>query len=185
LVDPAGNLAEPRLERGALGLLIGCKCGKALSEVRLDLSQPAAERGHELLALPLEACGDLGELLLEPHPAGVAELSHTLGKQGLALAGEGLDGALELTGETTRRVFPRGLDRSVELKSRRVDESSRGALEDAFELLDLAALDIRERRVDPARNVRLLALDPAHEVPLPHGQPLGDLVERSAALGGM
>ena len=57
-----------------------------------------------------------------------------------------------------------------------VDELARGAVEDAFELLDLAALDIRERRLDPARRLGLLVLDPANEVALSCAQPLGDLV---------
>ena len=65
---------------------------------------------------------------------------------------------------------------------RGVDELPGGAVEDAFELLDLATLDVRERRLDPARRLGLLALDPANEVALSRAQPLGDLVQRAATL---
>ena len=95
------------------------------------------------------------------------------------------DGALELSREPAGRLFPRGLDRSLELMRRGVDEPSRGAVENAFQLLHLAALDICERRLDPARRVGLLALDPAHEVALPCAQPLGDLMQRAPPLRRM
>ena len=60
-----------------------------------------------------------------------------------------------------------------------------GSVEHALELLDLAALDVGEGALDPARSLRLLTLDPADEVVFPRGQPLLDLVQRAPALDGV
>jgi hypothetical protein len=59
---------------------------------------------------------------------------------------------------------------------RGIDELSGGSAEDAFELFDLAALDVRERRLDPARRLGLLVLDSANEIALTRAQPLGHLM---------
>ena len=51
LIDSAGDLSEPRLERGALRFLLACESRKTLPKLRFDLSQPAAEGGDELFSL--------------------------------------------------------------------------------------------------------------------------------------
>ena len=66
---------------------------------------------------------------------------------------------------------------------RGVDEPPCGPVEDAFELLDLAALNIGERRLDPPGGVRLLVLNSVDEIPLSGREPFCDVVECAAPVG--
>src|SRR5512133_471020 len=93
--------------------------------------------------------------------------------------------ALELTLKPARRLLPGRPDRAVELLRGGVHETSSSTVEDALELLDLPPLDLAERALDPPRRVSLLTLDPAHEVALPGGHPVGDLMECPAPFGGV
>src|SRR5262245_15571859 len=101
LVDPAGQLGEPILERP----LLVRERREPLPEVRLDVAEPFRERRDELVALALQAGRDLSHLLLQPQAAGLAELRHPVGQQRLTFAGEPLHGTLQLALQPPRRLF--------------------------------------------------------------------------------
>src|SRR6266508_3492743 len=68
-------------------------------------------------------------------------------------------------------------------RRRSVGIAGRRTLEDAVELLDLAALDFCESRLDPADCVRLLPFDQLGELTLAAPDPLVELVEGPPPLG--
>ena len=57
-------------------------------------------------------------------------------------------------------------------------------MQDAVELFDLFALDVREAGLDAAHRVRLLALDQLRHLALAPPHPLVELVQRASSLGG-
>jgi hypothetical protein len=93
--------------------------------------------------------------------------------------------AIELAGETARRVFPGGLDRRVELQRRGLGEADGGLVRRPLEALQLTALDISEARLDTTSDVRLLALDPLGHPAVASLQPLVHLFHAAPALGCM
>ena len=52
-------------------------------------------------------------------------------------------------------------------------------------MLDLAALDVRERHLDSARGLGLASLDLLHQRLLAPPQPVGDLLDHPSPLGGV
>jgi hypothetical protein len=84
-----------------------------------------------------------------------------------------------------RGILACRLDRFVELLCRGIGEPAGRTFEDSFQLLDLAALDVGERGLDPACRLCLLALDALADVPLTHSEALPDLVQRAPALDRM
>jgi hypothetical protein len=160
---PASN-AGNRAERGPLGLLLGNEPRQSLPELGFHLVHASRHRGHEILALTLQPGRDLAQFLLQPEPACVTELVQTLGEQRFAPPRERLNRPLELPLQPSRRVLLRRLDRPFELDRSRIDEARGRAVEDSLQLLHLATLDVQERRLDPPRRVRLLALDPAQKI---------------------
>src|ERR1700682_6331253 len=103
-------------------------------------------------------------------------------EQALALRRESGDRALELAGETARRVFLRRPDRLLELARRVLEQPRRLVLERQLQPLDLAALDVRELRVHSGRRLGLLAVDPLEQLSLARAQPVGHLLQRLPAL---
>ena len=80
------------------------------------------------------------------------------------------------------RLLARRAHRPVELDGRRLGVPLGLAGDDALQLLDLAALDVREGRLDPARRLGLAALDLLRERLLAAPQPVGDLLDHTAPL---
>ena len=118
----------------------------ALADVALGLAEPPLQRLEELLALALEVLGDRRQARLEPPRARVADLGQALGERRLRVAGEHLDGAVELAAEPLRRLLARRLRRRLELLVGRVGVALGRPGDDPLELLDLAALDVLQRR---------------------------------------
>ena len=81
-----------------------------------------------------------------------------------------------------RGILAGRLDRFVELLRRGVGKAAGCAFEDTLQLLDLPALDVGERGLDPARRLCLLALDALADVALARAQSLPDLVQGAPAL---
>ena len=98
---------------------------------------------------------------------GVGSLCEPLGEHGVGLAHEGLDRAVELARQPSRRLFPRCLDGQIELLRRRLGVPLALARDDALELLDLPALDVRERHLDSCGGLGLAPLDLLRERLLP------------------
>src|ERR1041385_8944883 len=101
-----------------------------------------------------------------------------LGEDGLRLAAEVLDGPVELSGQSLRRILARPLDLVGELLLEGVGEAARGSLDDPLQLVDLAPFDLGQPRLDPLGRIRLLGADALPQLAL--AQPLCDLVQRAA-----
>ena len=66
LLELASQLAQPRLEDGALGLRVRGQAVEPAAQILLRLSQAALEVGDRLLTLALQALGDLRQPAFEP-----------------------------------------------------------------------------------------------------------------------
>ena len=87
--------------------------------------------------------------------------------------------------ETHRRLFAGGAHRCLELDAGRLRVALGLAGDHSLELLDLPALDVGERCLDPAGRLGLAALDLLRERLLAPAQPLGDLLDHPPALAGV
>ena len=117
--------------------------------------------------------------------AGVPGMRELLGEHRLRFAGELLDRAVELAAEPPGRVLARRLDRGSNWTEAASAKRSDARVDHALELLDLASLDVRERGLDAARRLALLARDPLAEGLLALGERLRDLAQRAPAFGRM
>ena len=97
---------------------------------------------------------------------------------------EEIDAIARSSSRASRRAASSCAARTVlcELAGRVLLQSRRLVLERALQPFDLAALDVGEARLDPRRRLRLLAVDPLQELPLAGAEPVGDLLQRLAAL---
>ena len=93
-----------------------------------------------------------------------------------------LDGAVELARQPHRGLLARGAHRRLELLAGRLGVALGLTRDHALELLDLPALDVCERRLDPACRLALAPLDLLGQRLLAPPQPLGDLLDHAAAL---
>src|ERR1051325_5955533 len=103
-----------------------------------------------------------------------------LREDGPRLAAEVLDGPVELTGQSLRRILARPLDLVGELLLEGVGEAARGSLDDPLQLVHLAPFDLGQPRLDPLGRIRLLGADALPQLALALPQPLCDLVQRAA-----
>ena len=107
---------EPAVENRPFRLRLGRERAQPVSHLVLHLAQALLELGDELVALPLEAGGDVEQPLLDALGAGVGDLREPLGEDGLRLPGKHVDGAVELAGKAPGGVLACGLHRRVELQ---------------------------------------------------------------------
>src|ERR671910_2610519 len=96
VVDPVRELLQAGLEHGALRLRVEGDALQTAAHLGLDGCESLLEPRDHVCALPLERLVDLRAPALEPLDAGVADLREPVGEDGLRLAREGLDGAVEL-----------------------------------------------------------------------------------------
>ena len=96
LVDPPLQILEPRVQHRPLGLGVGRERLHPRAQLDFGVADAPLKLRDQLVALVLEARGNLGELALEPLAAGVGDVGEPLGKDALRLLGEVVDGAVEL-----------------------------------------------------------------------------------------
>ena len=151
-----------------------------LSQLVLQLAQALLELGDELVALPLEAGGDLEQPLLDALRAGVGDLRQLLGEHGLRLPREHVHGAVELAGKPPRGVLARGLDRRVELQAAASANRAAACLVVRSSASTCRRSMSTKRAWIRAHDVGLLALDALCELALTGLQPLAHLLRARA-----
>ena len=140
------------------------------------------DRAQRLVALAVEAAAEPCEARLDALDRRVRDVIDALGEHALGLAGEPLDGEVELAAEPARRLLARGADRRVELLRGRLRVARRLARDGAAELLELPVLDVAELDRDALDRLGLLAVDLLLQLALAEPQPVGELLQRLAPL---
>ena len=176
---------QAAVQHRALGLGVGCDLAQTVSQARFHLVRAILERDERLVALPLERRAQARQPLLDAPGCRLRQRVQPLGENALRLAREPLDRQVELAGEPSRRFLACGLDRAVERQRRRLGVARRLAGDGSLQLLDVATLDVAECELDPLRRIVALALDDLLQVALAAAQPVGDVVQRVASLGGV